>query len=68
MKKVKELRSTHWQLQNSPRDGDCSVGIWSVVPWLLCVELGGRLGRQADHPAECVVLQPLCCMSETDAE
>lgn len=68
VEKVKELGSTHWQLQNSPRDVDGRVGIRSMMSRLLCVELGGRLGHQGDHPAECMVLQPLCYMSEADIE
>ena len=62
MKKVKRLRSTNWQLQNS--HGKVKYSIGNTVNNTLIMTYGARLVLDLLKGSVCK-LRPLCCTSET---
>ena len=65
-KKVRGLRSTNWQLQNSHGDVKYSIGniVNSIVITVWCQVGTGNIG--GGPLGKYMIVQPLCCKTETN--
>lgn len=65
---AKGLRSTHWQLQGSHRDGKYSKG--HVVSSIVITVRGARwvLGVLGRHKVKQLIIQPLCCEPKSNTK